>query len=465
MAAAAAAGSPTSPLVAEVAARSAARRGSSSAATATRARGASPRAPPAAAAGTSAHALASGNRRLTGITRDAASPTRASTLRSPSDASGLGVRLCAAARTCNAASVEALLARGAPASFRSAFARGRGPLHEAALHGGAAVVPLLVRGGADPNAQDDAGATPLHCAARVADVEATEALCRAGADVNAVDNEGDTPLDACVAAAREGAAEAFSDTMLVLLQHHASWEVISRALHEHVGDDDGVGGATRGAMLLAAAEEGLVESVVDLARRDPDALEWRDCNGFAVLHAAVAENQPACVEALLRCGADPNARGAHGYTPLSSVAEGDHHACVRPLLEAGADLHLLDDFGSTALHWCAHFGAVHSIRELLAADADACSEMMLLPDSKGLTALDYARRARRYHVLGVLKQHLAQQKLHRWALAADGSSLLRTLHATHGGGGGGNAATTHKAGEADRRGSRLSTAAPRPHGD
>jgi len=71
---------------------------------------------------------------------------------------------------------------------------GRAPLHYAAAEGDATRLEALLRGGADPNAQDDAGWAPLHFAAQARSGECARILLAAGATVDLRDRHGNTPL-------------------------------------------------------------------------------------------------------------------------------------------------------------------------------------------------------------------------------------------------------------------------------
>jgi ankyrin repeat protein len=61
---------------------------------------------------------------------------------------------------------------------------------------------------------------------------------------------------------------------------------------------------------------------------------------------AAQRRVPKAVRALIRSGADVNARGPNGTTPLLEAAGAADEESVRALLEAGADPHVRDGSGA-----------------------------------------------------------------------------------------------------------------------
>ena len=223
----------------------------------------------------------------------------------PADELGLQTRLHEAVEAGNAASVDRLLALGADVNGERRWAERRGdgecPVHTAAARGHAAVLARLLRSDAlDIDAVASEGWTALCLAAYHAHADAVAQLLRAGADPNTQCTGGMTPL--------------------------------------HLA-------ATKGA--LPAMEE--------LLRAPGLRVDERNGGGETALHAAVLNNRPLIVRALLRDGrCDVNARTADqgtGHTPLRYAALNGRLEIVGALLDApGIDPNVVCGGGQTALH-------------------------------------------------------------------------------------------------------------------
>lgn len=189
------------------------------------------------------------------------------------------------------------------------------PLHPAVPAGTHEVVPVLLEGGADPDAVDTQSATPLHSAAHVGDSSVATALLAAGADADARTGKDVTPL--------------------------------------HVAARRNAGGVA--AVLLTCG-----------AAVDP-----RTVVGDTPLHraAAGAAAAPEAAAVLLACGADVDARGNAGASPLHVAAMKDAHATASLLLPRRADVESWYGDGASPLHVAAVRNAV-AAAVLLAAGAD-----------------------------------------------------------------------------------------------
>ena len=94
-------------------------------------------------------------------------------------------------------------------------------------------------------------------------------------------------------------------------------------------------------------------------------------NGWSALHFAVRYESPRMAYALLRSGADPNARSAADRTPLFYAPESRYgRTMVKMLLDAGADPRARDETGAIPLHYAAKDGARGTLALLLEAGAD-----------------------------------------------------------------------------------------------
>ena len=107
-----------------------------------------------------------------------------------------GKEIIRAAKSGNTAIMRQLLATDA-ALVNARDTDNSTPLHCACWKGHQEVVALLLKAGADANAQnnnDHWGTTPLHAAAHANQAAIAQLLIDGGADVNAKDMNGKTPL-------------------------------------------------------------------------------------------------------------------------------------------------------------------------------------------------------------------------------------------------------------------------------
>eukprot|EP01036_Dinobryon_divergens_P035212 gene35212-45603_t len=80
-------------------------------------------------------------------------------------------------------------------TWTQAFVGGKTKLHVAAFNGYNAIVLMLLKNGANPNAKDNDGMTPLHKAAWEGHADTVQHLLANGADRKALDNNGKIPAD------------------------------------------------------------------------------------------------------------------------------------------------------------------------------------------------------------------------------------------------------------------------------
>jgi len=196
----------------------------------------------------------------------------------------------------DAVKVRMLLAKGAQVNVRSKL--GRTPLLIAATYDGATeAARLLIEKSADVNAADENGASVLEQAAGSNNIEVVRFLLAKGAKVNAVDKLGFTPLLAAT-----GNGDRNTDLVKLLIEHGAAVNVVS-------GD------------------------TVEKVKNGPLAL-----GRITALHQAAQIAPFEAVEALVKAGADVNAKDIRGATPLVWAVATDHPdpKVVQLLLAKGA---------------------------------------------------------------------------------------------------------------------------------
>lgn len=201
------------------------------------------------------------------------------------------------------------------------------------------------------NRENNFGRTPLFLAAREGSLKSVAVLLRAGAEPDAEDAHGWTPL---AAASAGGHAE----VVAALLKGKAA--PFRR---------DGTNGPEP---LCLAASAGKADVVRLLLARGADT-ETEDSAMFCrPLHLAVLAGSAPTAGVLLAGGAAVNARDNHGWTPLHSAVGAGRADLVRLLLEHGADVRApVPEDQLQPLHLAARQGNREVVELLLARHADA----------------------------------------------------------------------------------------------
>jgi len=160
------------------------------------------------------------------------------------------------------------------------------------------------------------------------------------------------------------------------------------------------------ARMVQAGGAELIRFVIDAVENDPS-LATRRFSGRTLLHFASGFGCIDVVAMLLRLGTDPNTQDRGGHAPLYSVA----NECasekgpeiVRALVRAGADVNARGGVTrATALHMAARRGHVEIARTLL-----DCGAAIDARDSKGDTPLHRAIKCRRDRVSQLMVERAA----------------------------------------------------------
>lgn len=180
---------------------------------------------------------------------------------------------------------ELLIAKGADVNAKRKRDNAT-PLHDAAAHGHAEVVKVLLANKAIVDAKDNGGQTPLYFAAGEGHKEIVELLLAKGADINVTVGKVDTPLLAALLDKNIEVAE-------LLIAKGAKLDIFS------------------------ATALGKIDQIKRLLKADPALVRATGDDGMTPLHVAVLVGQKNSVETLLANNADVNARDKDGQTPLA----------------------------------------------------------------------------------------------------------------------------------------------------
>ena len=205
---------------------------------------------------------------------------------------------------CFAGDVGDALQRAAPAALTEVD---HVWLCRAIRDGNTDAVPLLLGGGADPDAVDDDGERALHLAAARGAVAVVERLLAEGADVHAINYGGETPVDVC----RRVDGEACAQVAALLLPLSPSGpstpfdEPAFAAVFERAADAVVAGDLDTLAVLLRDHPE-LARARSSRPHRCT-LLHYLGANGVEGERQTTPANAVRVIELLLAAGSDPNA--------------------------------------------------------------------------------------------------------------------------------------------------------------
>jgi len=234
------------------------------------------------------------------------------------------------------------------------------PLFMASKNGNAAMIDLLLKSGADPNAANSNGTTPLMLASASGKADAVKTLLGRGANVNAKDNtNGQTPLMFAAALNRADAIRALVDAGADL---NVSSKISSVGENAPPRENNGrrgrapvvMGGNTA---LLYAARDGQMNAVAALIKAGANVDQVSVSDKMPPITQAIVTGHFDVAKLLLDNGANPNlASQTTKLTPLYGVLDSryaqrewypppsveqektTHLELIKALLDKGADV-------------------------------------------------------------------------------------------------------------------------------
>lgn len=222
------------------------------------------------------------------------------------------------------------------------------PLQYAAYLGNVHIASMLIAAGARVNTKGPTGRTALHFAVLATHLDVMRYLLEKGADLNTRDTDGTSPLDDAV-------WRGYLDAVAILLANGARLNEAEPNTGATPINEAAYRGNTRLVKYLLqfssdlaipdkngyrplenAARRGKEDSALLLleaeAKRQKAPVAWEK-----TMDAAIAKDESALVQALVRDGISPNAPLGSGLTPLDAAASAASTNTVRVLLDNGAD--------------------------------------------------------------------------------------------------------------------------------
>ena len=232
---------------------------------------------------------------------------------------------------------------------------GTTPLMYAAANDDPELVRALIKAGANVKLKNQLGTSALTEAAIIGSAPIVEALLKSELlTPNFRNMDGETPL---MAAAR---------TLVVTLKpvkgparcgcRHQRQGNVGRAKRAHVGlgAQPGRDGEVPRFKDASLNDHG-IKKINQWERKVIQEPRPKDMNkgGFTALHYAAREGCAACVENLLKAGADPDSEDPDRETPLLLALENMHFDTAAVLVKGGADLDKWDLFGRSPVYMAA----------------------------------------------------------------------------------------------------------------
>ncbi|XP_044267748.1 uncharacterized protein LOC123013350 [Tribolium madens] len=213
---------------------------------------------------------------------------------------------------------------------------GATPLHYACKYRNAEIIELLIDGGADVNVQTDEKQTPLHIAIALGKMQVVDLLLKKGAVLDITDIYGNKPIDY--------ALKAIASQEMINLREEELEKI--RLLGANINSPVKPNGTT---LLHLACIEGNFKIVQYLIENNADIKQKTTDDGASPLSYACINNHKQIVSLLLKNNCNINTQTKEGNTVLHlSVLKGNKEI-VEILLDFGIDVNIRNAYGVTAL--------------------------------------------------------------------------------------------------------------------
>ncbi|XP_059366352.1 serine/threonine-protein phosphatase 6 regulatory ankyrin repeat subunit B-like [Carassius carassius] len=290
-----------------------------------------------------------------------------------------------AVENCKPQVVQMLLGFGANVQLRGGKAR-ETPLHIAArVKEGEQVAELLLKSGANVNAEQENGESAMHVAARHGALQMIRALIQEGGDVTWKSKVGENPLHVAVRHCHAHVVE----EILNSLSNERSRQEAELCVRE--GNQKGETSLHLAAELRSDAVHQVGEDtciIKILMEHHADVTAVTRQSGETPLHYNARVGNTAVLQEMLsnvpsnQLQTAINKHAKNGWSPLLLAAEQGHTEVVKILLQNNARVDVFDEEGKAAIHLAAEQGHQDIVDTLLAHKAFVNSKTKL-----GLTPL------------------------------------------------------------------------------
>ncbi|MCL1876416.1 MAG: ankyrin repeat domain-containing protein [Synergistaceae bacterium] len=255
------------------------------------------------------------------------------------------------------------------------------------------VLNALIQAGADVNARSNEGWTALMLAVNNdRDLEDLNKFIKAGADINAKDDKWRTALNCAVE--RRIVAPEFVSLLLASGAVVSEGDVKSAQANERLKDTAIIEELkkavdTSAAKYIALYANGTLQQIEAVIKAGAD-VNARMNNHLTPLMAAAKDNKdPEVINLLIQAGADVNAKNNDGWTAsMLAIKYNKNPEILNVLIRAGADVNERDNKGWTLLMHAAHYNNDPIVYDaLIQGGADLNARM-----NNGWTALMHAAR-------------------------------------------------------------------------